>query len=57
MPVLFIFLNYLLLLFLGLMTLSGHWPLWSLALVPVLIWVQYRVYVRSEPAEPKLSRA
>lgn len=57
MPVLFIFVNYVLLLFLGLLTLSGHLPIWSLGLLPVLIWAQYRVYVRVEPAGPKFSRA
>jgi len=57
MPVLFIFVNYVLLLFLGLLTLSGHLPVWAVALLPLLVWAQYRVYVRFEPAPPQLSRA
>lgn len=48
MPVLLIFVNYLVTLFVGLAVLSGTLPVWFVAIVPVAVFMQYRAYRAGE---------
>lgn len=51
MPGMLIFVNYVVTLFIGLAVLSGAAPWWFVGLLPIAVFVQYRVYRANEPAD------
>jgi hypothetical protein len=51
MPVILIFVNYLVTLFVGLAVLSGAAPWWIIGILPVAVFLEYRLYRASEPAD------
>jgi hypothetical protein len=51
MPILLFFLNYMVTLFVVLGVASGGVPAWGLALIPIAIALQYRVYRGTESSE------
>jgi hypothetical protein len=44
MQILIMFLNYMLTLALVLLVLSGAWPLWSVAVLPLFVLLEYKDY-------------
>ena len=48
MPVILIFVNYLITLFVGLAALSGAAPWWILGIVPIAVVLQYKLYRAGE---------
>jgi len=49
MPALLILVNYLVTLFVGIAALSGALPIWIVGVLPIAIFLEYRVYRASEP--------
>ena len=51
MPVILIPVNYLVTLFVGLAALSGAAPWWIVGVLPIAVFLQYRLYRANEPVD------
>ncbi len=49
MPVILIFVNYVVTLFIGLAALSGAAPWWIVGILPIAVFLEYRLYHSNEP--------